>query len=242
MSLPSKFIDISRYQGEWVDPEAAKRLGIEGVCIRATVGDYYTDPKFKEFYQIAVDHGYRVTAYHVMTPNDGAGRRTSASAQMNRFFDVVGARKLTDPVVLDNELARGEDKNYITSIVQNCFKALHGFQGFDYPFNYTNAGFWNAYVIWASSFLNYPLWVANYTTRATPVLPKGYNNWALWQWSADGNGLGQMYGFTSYSIDLNRVAPQWLNREIVMPADPEPLTLEERVANLENRVAALEAR
>lgn len=56
----------------------------------------------------------------------------------------------------------------------------------------------------------YPLWVASYpyvwTVLSKPLMPKVWDKWIMWQWSADGNGRGAEFGLQSKSIDLN-----WFN-------------------------------
>lgn len=44
-----------------------------------------------------------------------------------------------------------------------------------------------------------PLWIAQYTSHPTPILPFGWNKYAMWQHSSD----GQIEGITS-KVDLNR--------------------------------------
>jgi GH25 family lysozyme M1 (1,4-beta-N-acetylmuramidase) len=62
---------------------------------------------------------------------------------------------------------------------------------------------------WAALGL-YRLWIAQYhaqkvITLAGPNVPRPWVDWAIWQCSADGNGLGRAYGVHSPSIDLSRV-------------------------------------
>lgn len=50
-------------------------------------------------------------------------------------------------------------------------------------------------------FLQYPLWVANYTLADKPQVPTPFDSWALWQYTD--NGDGKAYGVQSGNIDLN---------------------------------------
>jgi lysozyme len=70
------------------------------------------------------------------------------------------------------------------------------------PFIYTARGVWNHYYSTGGEFAEFPLWVANYQ-RANPVLPAGWSDYAIWQYSADGNKLGPYYGLKSMSVDLD---------------------------------------
>lgn len=78
--------DISRHNGE-VNMVRMKEAGAAGVVIRATIGDYYTDPRFYENWRNAEEAGLNRTAYHVVRPESGA------KSQMARFLGVVGQRK-----------------------------------------------------------------------------------------------------------------------------------------------------
>ena len=54
----------------------------------------------------------------------------------------------------------------------------------------------------------YPLWVATYpwvwTPLSRPVMPGNiWDDWTMWQYSADNNGRGAEFGVESRSIDLN---------------------------------------
>lgn len=94
---------------------------------------------------------------------------------------------------------------------------------------------------------DYPLWVADYSwwsnnvTKAPYYFPSNiWDDWKIWQYSDKGDGA--TYGVQSASVDLNWYQGDyadlldWLEQE---PAPP-PLTLEERVTDLERRVTALE--
>jgi len=72
---------------------------------------------------------------------------------------------------------------------------------------YTSPGWWNSHVLrntWAKL---YWLWVAHWTTLASPILPYDWpaDKAIMWQYSADGNGLGTDYGsFGDADMDLDR--------------------------------------
>lgn len=50
------------------------------------------------------------------------------------------------------------------------------------------------------AFRNLPLWVAHYGVNK-PALPKGWNDWLIWQYSE--NGDGHAHGVNSWRIDMN---------------------------------------
>ena len=78
---------------------------------------------------------------------------------------------------------------------------------------YTSPGYWNTNgkIKGTSKFdarwLYYPLWIAHYTSADQPIVPKPWEDWLFWQYSAKGNG--PKYGAESKSIDLN-----WFNGDL----------------------------
>ena len=71
------------------------------------------------------------------------------------------------------------------------------------PLIYTNKYYWERYYStrpgWGD---DWALWVANYG-RSKPAMPIGWTDYAIWQYSADGNKLGPYYGGQSTAMDLN---------------------------------------
>lgn len=214
--------DFSRHNLP-IDPRKAYAAGVRFGAARFTIGDYYTDTGAIEAFDACQDAGILMTAYMVTAPADGGSRKINSAPQVQRFMDAVGDRRLQFAPILDNELSRNQPRSWITSVIAGCFELLKGFKGYDKPYNYTNANFWNTYINPLAYFLGYPLWVANYTEAALPLLPRQFKRFAIWQYSADGNLLGKQYGAGSKSIDLNRwnlaVAPF---PDLAMIPEPEP--------------------
>lgn len=202
-------IDVSRHQGK-MDWQKCAAAGVSFAAIRATVGNYYTDPRFTENWQGAKDAGLLVTAYHVVTPE------ISVDAQMARFESVCDDYFPDLPFVLDCELSREQSLAAITKVIQGCAQNFIDIRG-DNPIIYTRQNWWNNNVLPLVSWQKYPLWVANYTTAFTPALPRDWDEWYLWQHTSKGDG--HKYGAESKSIDLNRMAvplPEY------PPPEPEP--------------------
>lgn len=180
-----------------------KEAGYAFGSTRATVGDYYTDPTFIGLYQgdqpgpygnywpEMKEAGFLRTAYHVFTPD------RPVVAQMDRFFLAVGDDLGELPLCLDAELARGCTKQQITDKIHQCLKIMYDRSGRK-PIIYTRKYWWNDYVIPDIDFLAYPLWVANYTTTTTPLLPNPWTTWTIWQYTE----AGKLPGYTG-GVDLN---------------------------------------
>ena len=207
-------IDVSYWQGN-MDFEIAASQGIRAVCIRATVGDYYTDPRFLENWDKARSAGLLVSAYHVIAPAlDGVF--ISPEAQINNFLNALNDRKPDFPLVMDCELTRDQGVETITNTIKKCCDLVE--DAYDTPMIYTAKYWWESNVARRQYWSNYPLWVAHYTDADEPLLPADWISWAVWQYTSKGDGA--TYGAESKSIDLNRIYdPEFLN---INPQPPEP--------------------
>jgi lysozyme len=67
------------------------------------------------------------------------------------------------------------------------------------PIIYTSSSFWNSNLDGTSQFAEFPLWVAHYTSKPQPNIPKGFTKYTIWQFSEKGvvSGVGG-------DVDLNR--------------------------------------
>jgi hypothetical protein len=78
----------------------------------------------------------------------------------------------------------------------------------------------------------FPFWVGD------KYKPKYWNIWKMWQFQADGNGLGHQYGLDCDDIDLDYYQgtldelKAWCGLPVVI--NPPVVPLDERVAKLES--------
>ena len=210
-----RMIDVSRYQCtfdnngnivKYMNFRKAASEGIIATAIRCTVGDYYTDPAFHANWLNASGVMLR-TPYHVIAPATSPEYGSvpiSAEAQMDRFLSVFYGYKEDFPIVLDCELTREQSPEKITNLIKKCIDIL---TGYGYPVMiYTRAGWWDYNVRRRDYWKDYPLCVANYTSAPAPLIPLDWEDWDIWQFSADGNNQGAKYGSGGEAdIDLNRV-------------------------------------
>jgi lysozyme len=189
-------LDLSRWQGK-LDADKAKAAGAVGVILRATIGNYYTDPMFAENWKRANDAGLLVGGYHVFNPTN------SAISQIQRFIDVIGARVPDFPHTIDVELHAGQNQYTITTNLKACMPYVPRVRG-KLPTIYTAKWYWDQYILPSTDWSIYPLHVAHYTTSLVPLLPRDWKDWYLHQYSADGNFKGSTYGVESAHVDLNR--------------------------------------
>jgi len=217
-------IDVSRWQGE-INWNAVAAAGYRFAVVRATIGNYYTDPRFYENWNGARGAGVLVSAYHVVAPD------RPADSQIDRFFDVLGARKSDLPLVLDIELSHDISPADITVCIKDCAHKVEQRDGRK-PIIYTAGWFWNNQVLESPEWSAYDLWVANYGVSA-PSLPTGWSEWKIWQYS----DKGQVPGIAA-ATDLNWFAGSHDDLLAYANVEPEPEDEPQPDAGLRARVVA----
>jgi len=204
-------VDVSKHQGK-MNWQKCKDAGAKFAAIRCTVGNYYTDVEFERNYNGAMEVGLPVTVYHVVACASN-NQRLTGKQNIDYFWSVLKNKHIDFPVALDCELSNGQDTRWVTSVVAECANMLTG-EDFPYPLIYTAKGWWDANILPSSSWNKYPLWVANYTNAIYPAMPRDWNDWQIWQYSADGNNQGKVYGAQSSAIDKNRMKQSFWNKHI----------------------------
>lgn len=213
MSAYAKLADISKWQGD-IDYDTFSSQDLSGVIARAGSINYvtgvpYTDYKFEINADKCAEHFDVLGFYWFWRANQ------DPTLQAKYFCDLIEHKKWNIPPVADVETS-----NYIrTDLLRSRLKVfLDEIKNrLDVkPIIYTRASFWN-YAVgnpnWASDYL---LWCARYrylNADLEPDLsgpwsdsrfkPVSWSDWLMWQYSADGNRLGTMYGMDSGDIDLN---------------------------------------
>lgn len=221
-----KVRDISRHNGEPKAPLKMLEQDVTGIAIRATVGDFYTDPRFYEYWEKYGAIGLRRTAYMVIRPN------CKPADMVERFLNVVGDRLPEFNVggwVCDDEMADRQTNGVITNAIWHCSNALSDHAGRP-VFEYTRMSWWNHFVNAAPTWKQFPLWAARHSdTMKEPwssndpayLKPRDWDDWALWQYSETGDG--HAHGLESPHIDLNHAKNEIFAEEI--PPIPDPPTL-----------------
>src|SRR3972149_6093368 len=128
----SPIVDDYRYQYP-IDWDVMWNAGARIVFLRCTVGNYYTDTAFAEFWKGAKARGFLVGVYHVNTPE------YSYQSQMGRLFGSLGldGRRPDFPIVLDCELTRNQSPAAISNNILGCLQTIEDEDG-RLPFIYTS--------------------------------------------------------------------------------------------------------
>jgi GH25 family lysozyme M1 (1,4-beta-N-acetylmuramidase) len=216
-------LDLSKWNGKILDVNKMRANNVIAVIIKITQGDYYKDEKFDEFWSILKDAHIPVSAYIFVDP------KISAEKHFEFFKESIGDKVSDFSVGLDCEWDNGQSKERITAVIQKLASLLDGWHAqFNFPptIIYTRGSWWNTYVSRWSGWQNYGLWVARWGTdnpwygMSDPYRPADWNEWLLWQYSADGNMEGREYGLDCNSVDKS--IPSSKFKEIYISGNPVP--------------------
>lgn len=197
-------IDVSAYQGE-IDWGKTAASGKKIVYIRATLGDSYEDPYFRQNFAGAKENGLAVGVYHYLT----ARTADQARAQARFFVDtLLAANAVPDcrpamDLEGDDSFTR-EQWNQVAAAFLGEVASYGGYA----PCIYSDAS--GARDRYDDALAVYPLWVANYGV----TLPEANGRWESWagfQFADNGRVAG-----IDGDVDLD-----YFTREILLPA-PSP--------------------
>jgi len=209
----AKLADISKWQGD-IDYEVFSNQDLSGVIVRAgsinhVTGIPYTDYKFEINADKCAEHFKVLGFYWFWRANQ------DPTLQAQYFCDLIKYKKWNLPLVADVEASNGIKPDLLRRRLKMFLDQVETLSDIR-PIIYTRASFWNIAVGNPSWAKNYLLWCARYRyldENLEPRIsgpwadgrfkPSSWNNWLLWQYSADHNGLGRMYGVDGDDIDLN---------------------------------------
>lgn len=203
-------IDISHWQGI-VDPVKALLAGVKGIYIKAGginkyYGSNYTDPQWGS--NSDQFPNYLPTGYYWYFHPHFSGKH-----QAEYFGDLLKKAKWHLPPAVDVEenyqqVSRAKYQEELKGFLDRLGSLLPGVD----QVIYTRGLYWNENLgnpSWASE---KKLWIARYSTwlqhpweDSMKYKPSPWEDYWMWQWSADGNGCGSMFGVQSEDIDMNRV-------------------------------------
>lgn len=185
-------IDVSRYN-RVIDFKKAREACVTEVISRVGVG-FNGDPFFGRNYRRAKAEGMVAGAYYVPC---WSYDKTMQVECLAAALDGAGWAQ-DDEVWIDIELADGLSGAALRSAILSFMKAAEAVLGVKLGI-YTAKWWWNPNIGLTSWARDYPLWVANYTVGQKPLMPLGWERWAIWQYSE----TGKIDGIPG-STDLNR--------------------------------------
>lgn len=198
-------IDVSHYQGtiNWGSVHSA---GIQFAYIKDTEGTTYKDPAFNANYLNAYNSQVIRGAYHFARPDVSGG-----AAQATYFATHGGAwsaDNLTLPGMLDLEGGcYGKSAAGMQAWITDFYNTYKSATKRDVVI-YTSASWWNSCTGgWGGMSAKSPLFVAYWTTGASPVIPGGFPYWTFWQYSDSGSvsGISGAVDRDRFSADRSRL-------------------------------------
>ena len=179
-------IDVSSHQGN-VDWAAQWNAGKRFAYVKATEGNYYTNPYFAQQYNGSYNIGMIRGSYHFATPNDSTGAN-----QANYFVSHGGGWSRdgkTLPGALDIEYnpygdtCYGKTQSGMVSWIRDFLNTYKSLTGRDAVI-YTNYDWWNRCTGNTTAFNSTnPLWVARYSSTVG-TLPGAWPFYTIWQWTS----------------------------------------------------------
>ena len=214
-------LDVSYYQSV-VDWQQQWNMGARFAYVKASEGNYYTNPAYSSQYQGSRNVGMIRGAYHFAIPNWSSG-----ADQATYFVNNGGGWSpdgYTLPPVLDFEFNPYEGRTIngfyfgdtcynmspgqLAAWVQdfgNTVKSLTG----RLPMIYTNTSWWNQCLGTQTGFGDYPLWAAAYPgspSNDAGALPASWSTYSVWQYSSTGPMAGDSNVWNGDYASLQRFA------------------------------------
>ena len=180
--------------------------------LKASEGTDFVDAKYVAHRLAAQAAGLAVGPYHYFRA------AWNGASQAQHFFD--NAYNDTLPPAIDVERTNnlGFTKAVFTERLAECVwktLALFGRR----PVIYTGKYAWESLVGSAPSLAGQcSLWVANYTTAASPAMPSDWATWQVWQ-------------YTSTPLDTNRMQDAYWNSLNDQPPAPVTITITKSTAD-----------
>jgi len=205
-------VDVASFQhpnGAAITWTKVAAAGIQFAAVKATEGAYYKNPYALRDLAHAKAAGLSVMAYAFAIPN-GNGSSASPVVQADYLLAYLAKAGGAPPVIeLDIEYnpygteCYGLTKTAMVSWITRFDAEIRAKTGQE-PVIYTPPPWWQTCTGGAANFRQLPLWVPDYTSKTSPVLPAGWANWAFWQYSSTGTVSGiQSTGNT----DLDQLNP-----------------------------------
>lgn len=188
--------------------------GVVGIIHKATEGYSYKDPTLYDRARAAMDAGLLWSTYHFMRPGSSMGD------QMDWYLEVV------DPVEGERLCLDHEDPGVSLADLEDAVGYLKGLRPDIQIAIYSGHVIKEQLGSDKSVVLadNTSLWIAQYTSAASPSWPKGtWPQWSLWQYTdkAKVNGISQPVDGNKFNGTIEQLKA-WFGPAEAEPIPPEP--------------------
>lgn len=216
-------VDVSHWQeedGNVINWQKVADSGHVFAFHKATEGVTYSDPQYTGNRSEAGSVGIAFGAYHFARPSGGSieAAQADASAEAQHFIEVAQPASGDLLPVLDLEAHGDLPVRRLKAWTQSWLDTVTAALGIK-PIIYTGPNFWTTYMNDTTDFVDFPLWIAHYTSEASPRTPAGNwggNGWAFWQFTSS----GQVPGIQT-NADVNRFSGSDLS-QYKIPGAPLP--------------------
>ena len=197
----------------WNSPNwnALVAAGHKFAYIKATEGTNWVDPKYVAHRLAARNLALKTGPYHYFRA------AWSGAIQAQHFFDNSYNDELPPAVDVEAINNTGFTKEVFRTRLRECLLKTEELFGRK-PIIYTSKSKWELLVGLAGWESTYDLWVAHYTTATTPLLPNGWADYKVWQ-------------FTSAHLDTNHMKDDYWNALNPPPTDNITLTISKSAAD-----------
>ena len=236
--MEKKGIDVSHWQND-IDWNAVKADGVEFAIIKAGGSDsgFYTDSKFRINYAEAKAAGIAVGAYYFV--GKGCKSYEDGVADAKRFIATISGMQFEYPVYIDYEAPDASDKESNTEACIGFCKIMEDNGYYVGIYASEISGFRDR--LDDSKLQSYTHWVARYGKKPNTISDKVFG---IWQYSSKGSVAGisgnvdMDISYVDFPSIIKKAGLNGFTKPHTesKPTAPVELTLEERVAALEEKI------
>jgi GH25 family lysozyme M1 (1,4-beta-N-acetylmuramidase) len=189
-SAAARGIDVASYQhphGVPINWAQVGRAGYRFAFIKASEGNYYTNPYYATDLAQAKAAGLVATGYHFAVPNVSSGASQAAYMIKHAGYAADGR---TMPLVLDIEYnpygatCYGLTPARMVAWIAGFTAEARRLTG-QLPVIYSTADWWRTCTRDSAAFGSDPLWIAAWRP-SSPPMPPGWRDWTFWQYTIHG--------------------------------------------------------
>ncbi len=205
-------VDVASFQhpnGAAINWAKVAAAGIQFAAVKATEGEYYQNPYALSDLAGAKAAGLSVMAYAFAIPN-GNGSSSNPVVQADYLLAYLAKASGPAPVILlDIEYnpygseCYGLSQSAMVTWIAKFDTEIRKKTGQE-PIIYTPPPWWQTCTGGAANFRQLPVWIPDYSSATSPILPAGWKNWAFWQYSSTGTVNGIQ---TPGGTDLDQLNP-----------------------------------
>lgn len=172
-------VDFARYQGD-VDFDEVRNAGARFAFLKATEGESYVDPTYYRNAARGSHNAVWVGAYHYFRPDQDPEKQAEHFARVAE--DCTSLRPAPDFETLKaieplEAFVRCKAFCVATEVLWKARPILYSY------FSFLDA---NHAASTSTGLHEFDLWLAHYTKKPAPSIPRSWQSWLVWQFDGDG--------------------------------------------------------